>query len=47
MLSNESPKAKTPHEREFLERTIAATDRRIDRLVCKLTGKLATIEEET
>jgi hypothetical protein len=30
--------AKTPHERTRLERQIAATDRRIDRLVYELYG---------
>jgi len=32
------PRARTPHEREFLERTIAATDRQIVQLVYELYG---------
>jgi hypothetical protein len=30
------PEAQTPHEQESLKRTIAATDRQIDRLVYQL-----------
>ena len=32
------PKAKTPHEQESLQRTIAATDKSIDALVYDLYG---------
>jgi hypothetical protein len=32
------PKAKTPHERESLQRQIAATDKAIDALVYELYG---------
>jgi len=32
------PKAKTPHEQESLQRTIAATDNRVDALVYGLYG---------
>jgi hypothetical protein len=32
------PKAKTPHEQESTQRTIAATDRQIDTLVSELYG---------
>ena len=37
-LHKRLPKAKTPHERESMERTIAATDGQIDRLVYELYG---------
>ena len=37
-LHKQLPKAKTPHERESLKRTIAATDSQIDALVCELYG---------
>jgi hypothetical protein len=30
--------AKTPHARDLIDRDIAATDRRIDELVCKFYG---------
>jgi hypothetical protein len=32
------PKAKTPHEQEFLQRQVAATDKQIDTVVCELCG---------
>jgi len=32
------PKAKTPHEREAIERTIAATEKPTDQLVYELYG---------
>ena len=37
-LHKRLPKAKTPHERESVERTIQATDRQIDQLVYELYG---------
>jgi hypothetical protein len=37
-LHEDSPKAKTPHEQESLQRTLAATDRQIDELVYELYG---------
>jgi hypothetical protein len=37
-LHRQLPKAKTPHERESMERTIAATDKAIDALVYELYG---------
>ncbi len=37
-LHKQLPKAKTPHEQESLERTIAATDNQIDALVYELYG---------
>jgi hypothetical protein len=37
-LHNDLPKAKTPHERDSIERTIAATDKQIDALVYELYG---------
>jgi hypothetical protein len=37
-LHKDLPKAKTPHERESIERTIAATDKQIDQLVYELYG---------
>ena len=37
-LHKDLPKAKTPHERESLQRQIAATDRQIDNLVYELYG---------
>jgi hypothetical protein len=37
-LHENLPKAKTPHERESIERTIAATDRAIAALVYELYG---------
>ena len=44
-LHKDLPKAKTPHEQEFLQRQIAATDKRIDALVYELYG--LTEEEVT
>jgi hypothetical protein len=38
MTERDLPKAKTPHDQESLQRTIAATDDQIDALVCKLYG---------
>jgi hypothetical protein len=44
------PKAKTPHERGSIERTIAATDKQIDALVYELYGlteqEIRTVEGE-
>jgi len=37
-LHKQLPKAKTPHEQESLNRTIAATDNQIDALVYELYG---------
>jgi hypothetical protein len=37
-LHKDSPKAKTPHEAEALQRRIAATDEAIDTLVYELYG---------
>ena len=37
-LHKQLPKVKTPHERESLERTIAATDRQIDALAYEMYG---------
>jgi hypothetical protein len=37
-LNKKRPEATTPHEKEFLTRDIAATDRRIDELVYELYG---------
>ena len=37
-LHKDMPKAKTPHEQETLQRQIAATDKAIDTLACKLFG---------
>jgi hypothetical protein len=37
-LHKDLPKAKTPHEQESLQRTIAATDAQIDALVYELYG---------
>jgi hypothetical protein len=37
-LHKDLPKAKTPHGRESIERTIAATDNQIDALVHELYG---------
>jgi hypothetical protein len=37
-LHKQLPKAKTPHEQESLQRTIAATDKQIDELVYELYG---------
>jgi hypothetical protein len=37
-LRKNSPKAKTPHEQESLQRQIAATDQQIDALVYELYG---------
>jgi hypothetical protein len=37
-LHKDLPKAKTPHEQESLQRTIAATDKSIDALVYELYG---------
>jgi len=37
-LQNQQRKTKTPHEKEALERQIAATDQQIDRLVCEMYG---------
>ena len=37
-LHKQLPKAKTPHEQESLNRTIAATDNQIDALVFELYG---------
>jgi len=37
-LHKDLPKAKTPHEQEFLHRQIAATDNAIDALVYELHG---------
>jgi hypothetical protein len=37
-LHKDLPKAKTPPERESIERAIAATDRQIDALVYELYG---------
>jgi hypothetical protein len=37
-LHKDLPKAKTPHEQESLQRTIAATDKQIDALVYELYG---------
>ena len=34
----QSPKARTPHEQESLQRQIAATDKQIDALVYELYG---------
>jgi hypothetical protein len=36
-LHKDSPRAKTPHEQEFIERTIAATDGQTDALACNRT----------
>jgi len=35
-LHKQLPKAKTPHEQESLKRTIAATDKQIEVLMCQL-----------
>jgi hypothetical protein len=47
-LHKQLPKAKTPHEQESLQRTIAATDQQIDGLVYELYGltkdEIRTIE---
>ena len=37
-LHKSLPKAKTPHEQEWLKRQIAATDNQIDQLVYELYG---------
>ena len=37
-LHKQLPEAKTPHERESIERTIAGTDKAIDQLVYELYG---------
>jgi predicted nucleic acid-binding Zn-ribbon protein len=37
-LHKQLPKAKTPHEQESLQRTIASTDNQIDALVYELYG---------
>jgi len=37
-LHKDLPKAKTPHEQEFLHRQISATDKQIDALVYELYG---------
>jgi hypothetical protein len=37
-LHKDSPRAKTPHEQESVQRQIAATDRQIDALVYELYG---------
>ena len=48
-LHKQLPKAKTPHERESLQRQIAATDKAIDALVYELYGltqeEMRTVEE--
>jgi hypothetical protein len=37
-LNKDLPKAKTPHEQESLQRSIAATDNQIDALAYELYG---------
>ena len=48
-LNKKLPKAKTPHAKELIDREIAATDRRIDKLVYELYGltekEIRSVEE--
>lgn len=37
-LHEELPKARTPHDKELIERRISATDKQIDSLVYELYG---------
>ena len=50
-LHKDSPKAKTPHEQESIQRQIAATDKHIDTLVYELYGltesEVRIVEGET
>ena len=50
-LHKDSPRAKTPHEQESLQRQIAATDRQIEALVYELYGltedEIRIVEGET
>ena len=50
-IMKDLPKAKTPHERESLKRTIAATDKQIEQLVYELYGlaedEIRIVEGET
>ena len=50
-LHKKLPAAKTPHAKEFIDRDIAATDRRIDELVYELYGltekEIRIVEEGT